>query len=290
MPQRIDEPRAGGALPSGEGLTVLIDTTLQIEQQKIEPRPEVIRKAVSGFTFRAASTYSRLEAKRSWIQRLAYIHTESKHVATIPQLLDRINSKLGSNLHHHRKLTTAVEAISACMAKLKGNLSDKAQMERLRYVVVDAILSLNTWWDRSVHHEFDGSKCIRARERPTFDTRSETVKAGVARCLPSKIQCDIHNFAVQNMVYFDKVIDAVNNARHEAEKSEELKAAAGVLAKAKEKPERLCDDNICRKVGDCLIAVDGIGMCHFASTNDREWIPLSKIFEKHHVNPRSSRS
>jgi hypothetical protein len=265
--------------------TVLVDTTLQIEQQKITPRPQAVRDILSQFRFRAGSTYSRFEAKNSWIKRLAYIHAESRQVESIPQLLDRITRKLGSHPQNHRKLTTAIEAISACSGKLNGGLSERAAMERFRYFVVDAVLSLNTWWDRSVHHEFDGTQCERARERPTFDVRTESIEAGVPRCVPSRIHCGIHTFSIDKSAHFQKIIDAVNQGTHGAEYSPELKAAAIILEKAKIDPTYLCNDQVCRKLGDCLIAVDGIEMSHFASTNAREWEPLSGIFEKQLVVP-----
>jgi hypothetical protein len=269
--------------------TVLVDTTLQIEQQKITPRPQAVKDVLSQFRFRASSTYSRFEAKNSWIKRLAYIHAESKQVESIPQLLDRINRKLGSHPQNDRKLRTAIEAISACSDRLKGGLSGRAAMERFRYLVVDAVLSLNTWWDRSVHHEFDGTRCVRARERPTFDVKTESIEAGVPRCVPSRIFCGIHTFIVDKAAYFQKIIDAVKQGTHGTEKSLELKASATVLEEAKADPTHLCNDQICRKLGDCLIAVDGIEMSHFASTNAREWEPLCGIFEKQLVAPSKIR-
>lgn len=268
--------------------TVLIDTTLQLEQQKIKPRPTVVETALSGFHFRAASSYSRLEAKRAWVQRLAYIHTESKQVDSIPQLLDRITRKLGSHPGHRRRLTTSIEAISSYSERLKGSMSGHAAMERFRYLIVDAVLSLNTWWDRSIHHEFDGTKCVRAKEFPTFDLRTETIQAGIARCVRSKIQCNIHNFRSNNAANFEKIIDSVSGCHHGADKSPELVAAAAILEASKVDATHLCDDGVCAKIGDCLITVDGLKMSHFASTNAREWGPLARTFDRVFLNPNDN--
>jgi hypothetical protein len=264
---------------------VLIDTTLQIEQQKIDPRPSAVESMLAPFRFRGASSFSRLEAKRAWIQRLAYIHTESKQVGSIPQLMDRITRKLGSRPENHRKLTSSIEAISSLSERLGGTLSGNAAMERFRYFIVDAVLSLNVWWDRSIHYEFDGTKCVRARERPSFDTKTETIKAAIARCVPAKIQCTIHTFRRENDSHFQKIVDAVRECKHETEKSAELQRSAQLLKESSDDPECLCDDRVCGRIGDSIITVDGIRMSHYASTNSREWAPLAKIFDKQFVNP-----
>src|ERR1035437_9188000 len=99
--------------------TVLLDTTIQLEQQKIEPRPEVVRNSIASFKFRAVSTYSRLEAKKAWVQRLVYLHTESKQVSSIPLLLDRVTAKLGGHPMSRRMQNTSMEILSAIQSKLE---------------------------------------------------------------------------------------------------------------------------------------------------------------------------
>ncbi|HSV98978.1 MAG TPA: hypothetical protein VLI39_02325 [Sedimentisphaerales bacterium] len=53
----------------------------------------------------------------------------------------------------------------------------------------------------------------------------------------------------------------------------------------KNDPQRVCQDNVCVKLGDILVALDGISIESFAANNDKEWIPLARALGKHLLNP-----
>ncbi len=67
--------------------------------------------------------------------------------------------------------------------------------------------------------------------------------------------------------------------------SDELKRTKEIIEEAQKNPRHLCDDHICTKLGDALIAIDGLDMDYFAANNDKEWVLLSNVLGKHLVNP-----
>ncbi|MGA2499608.1 MAG: hypothetical protein ABSH20_17870 [Tepidisphaeraceae bacterium] len=266
-------------------LTVLLDTTVQLDRQKYRPQDDCVARCLNHFSFHATSSNARLEAKRAWIQRLAYLHQECAYAQNIPELISRVNRKLGANRHHHRMLTTCIDAIAANLSRTSGNITAAASLLRFRGHLADAILSFTTWWERSVHHEFDGTGCVRAHERPTLDLNRDTINAAIKRCNRSRIQCRIHDLFTEHKEQFHKIVDAVETERYGAHQSDELRRSVQEIKKADANAEHLCDDRICARLGDSIIAIDGIEMAHYASTNETEWRPLAEVLQKTYVNP-----
>ena len=67
--------------------------------------------------------------------------------------------------------------------------------------------------------------------------------------------------------------------------SDELKGARAVLDIFEDDAEKMCQDDICVKLGDILVAIDGINIESFAANNDKEWVPLARALQKHLLNP-----
>jgi hypothetical protein len=105
----------------------------------------------------------------------------------------------------------------------------------------------------------------------------------IPKCDRSKINCSIHKFYLENSDAFQKIRTGIESLGNEA--SDELKRTSEILTKADNDSEFLCNSQICSKIGDAIIAVDGCKMDCFAANNDKEWKFLTQVLSKRLVNP-----
>lgn len=262
--------------------TVHIDTSLQIERCKARKKAQVVEDRLKDFHFKSTSSYAKLEFKRAWLQRLYYLYSASQNVSRTDELIGYINDKLGSHPMHQRKLTTCFQAIESFLSRIDEVLSPKAQLIRLRNHIRNAILGAYVWWDFSITHEYDGTGCVRAAEHPK-QLAGERIDVSIPLCKPHNIECTIHEFFEKNKNCFREIRVAIENLGDNA--SKELKETKRIIDEADNNPEFLCDSRNCPKLGDSLIAVDGLSMDCFAANNDREWQLLSKVLGKKLLNP-----
>jgi hypothetical protein len=153
---------------------------------------------------------------------------------------------------------------------------------RLRSHLAEMILGAYQKWERSVTHEHNGTKCIRATERPTR-ALDETIDVTVRDCRPTRIQCSVHDFFQEHRGDFAKIEQAVDALGDHA--SFELRKTAATIRSASKDPKHLCDNKNCRQMSDAIIAVDGIAMDHFAANNPKEWKTLASALGKPLMNP-----
>ena len=262
--------------------TVHIDTSLQIERCKAKKNAQIVEDRLKDFPFKSTSSYAKLEFKRAWLQRLSYLYSASQTIRRTDELIGYIDDKLGSHPMHQRQLKTCLQAIVSFLSRINEALSPEAQLIRLRNHLRTAILGAYAWWDFSITHEYDGTGCVRAAEHPK-QLGGNRMDASIPLCKAHSIGCTIREFFEKNKNYFREIKLAIENLGDTA--SKELKETKRLLDEADNNPEILCDSRNCLKLGDSLIAVDGLSMDCFAANNDREWQLLSKVLGKKLLNP-----
>ena len=94
--------------------------------------------------------------------------------------------------------------------------------------------------------------------------------------------CRVHTFFKKHIDVFQRIGIAIEQKK---DASEELKGFAEIIRTAIQQPTSLCDDRRCAKLGDAIIAVDGMDMDHFVANNDKEWELLAEAMSKKLVNP-----
>jgi len=262
--------------------TVHIDTSLQIERCKVQKKAQVVEKKLKEFGFKSTSSYAKLEFKRAWLQRLLYLYVASQNVDRFDELIGYINDNLGAHLKHLRRLNTCLQAVESFLSKINEQLSPTAQIIRLQSHIRNAILGAYPWWDLSITHEYNGTSCARAAEQPR-ELSGGKIDVSIPQCRQNNIKCTIHRFFENNKERFQAIKVKIEKCGNSA--SNELQQAKKIIEAAESSPEYLCDDRNCTKLGDVLIAVDGLDMDYFAANNDKEWLLLSKVLGKPLINP-----
>ena len=272
-----------GAPDDHGATTVLVDTSLLIEQQKHPKSSEPVRKALSKYRFRGASSYSRVEFKRAWMRNAAYLMRtcEEAEAEDVTDVIRSITNRLGGNPHQSRRLNTLIEMINAFLGKDDSQFRSKAALAKLRTYCRNIILSGWEQYTRLVTGEFRGTGCVRATEPVAVD-RLSSPSVTIRRCSPTKKQCLIDDFFIANRACFARIADHVKAM---PECSGELTRAKDTIISALRDPTTLLNDANCSKLADCIIAVDGISMDVFAAHNDREWPSLAELFGKPLLNP-----
>lgn len=265
--------------------TIHIDTSLQIERCKEPKKAKIVEQALKAFGFISTSTYAKFEFKHAWLRDLAYLHSccQSQEVNRLEELVGRINDKLNAHPANRNRVSRCLEAIESFLSRVPGDISYEAAFLRLQNHIRNALLGAYPWWDSlSIHYEYDGTSCTRAREQPR-PLRGGQIDVSIPWCRPDEIRCAIHQFFEKNRQYFTTIKIAIEQRGHNI--SKELQEAKKVIEDAEQYPQYLCDDRICRKLGDILIAIDGLDMDYFGANNDKEWEFLSNFFDKELINP-----
>jgi len=163
--------------------------------------------------------------------------------------------------------------------------------------LAEMILSAYLELDRLVTHEFDGTQCVRAHERPT-QAMNGSIDVTIPRCRATKIRCAVHGFFEVHREHFRRIAAAVDQrvefvraevaekARGRPNQLEELMRIRDTIRRADADPTHLCDIENCSKMGDALIAVDGVNDTDaFVANNDKEWRTLAEALHCELINP-----
>jgi|GEM_PF-2414184 len=262
--------------------TIHLDTSLQIERCKAERKAKPVAVFLKRFRFSSTSSYAKLEFKRAWLQRLAYLYSLSGEVETVGELNGVLADRLGSHPMHKRKLSTCLQAIEAFLKPSSGRISEAAQLARMRAHLRGAVLNAYSWWEASVTHEYNGTGCVRASERPRISGGGK-LDVSIPKCQRSAVRCRVLRFLQDNQKHLKAIKAEIDRLGTTA--SDELKEAKAVLDAFENDPQRVCQDNVCVKLGDILVAIDGVSMECFAANNDKEWGPLARALRKRLLNP-----
>jgi len=262
--------------------TVHIDTSLQIERCKTFEKSQIVEESLKIFGFKSSSSYAKYEFKSAWLRDLAYLYSSSEKVNRLEELLGYVNDKLNAHPANRNRVSRCLQAIESFLSRIPGNISYQASIIRLRSHIRNAVLGAYTWWDLSITHEYNGTGCIRAFEKPK-ELSGGKIDVSVPRCRRNKIECTIQHFFERYKKQFVAIKVAIEELGENT--SDELKKAKKIIEEAENNSDYLCDDCNCTKLGDVLIAIDGLDMDYFAANNDKEWLLLSKVLGKPLINP-----
>ncbi len=267
--------------------TVLVETTLQIERQKARGSSRRVEAFLSGFRFTATSSYSRLEFKRAWLRDLAYLHVKCSKCSRLEDVEEAIQESFAKHPSQRRRLNRCWQALNSFQKRLPGSEPYNQSVFRIRMHIEEALLTAYDWWDASVTHEYTGTSCVRAEERP-MKGKNGRIDCAIPDCSPNKIACRIHEFFVQDQSKFDAVEELATSGKC-GPCSSELSSSFECMENARRDPKTLCDNRVCAKMGDLIIAVDGSDMECFAANNDNEWSVISRALGKKLENPVSAK-
>lgn len=246
-----------------------LDTTAQFNRHSVEIEPrEEIEHLLSLARITASSTYARLEFKMSFIQDLVYLHGKLRQFQSFRLLYSHL-AKLPPV--QGRKLRRVMTHLARFWQDIASTDADR----------IDAILlsiekmapSIWRWFTESVDHLADGTGCVRSTEPPRLHRGH--LEVTLKRCRPDRIRCRIHKFFDENRGLFQGMIHEVRSLTEE-EKSKELKALEQIASMAVQDSTVLCDDRMCRRIGDALIGVDSKTFPALVSSNSKEFAVICK--------------
>ncbi len=263
--------------------TALIDTSLLVELQKERRYAAPVKQSLKHFRFKGISSFSLLEFKWVWPKRAVYLYSiaRKESVTCVRDVMSEVEKKLANHPGSLRMMRTCYQLIMEFLER--PGFSDVADFRTLKmfrahcrrialYAIYDLIEDAT-----SVLRNTD---CVRADEMPK-ETASGNLDLTITQCRPSDISCRLHEFFSDHLEDFLSVMDA----GEKQDASPELAEIAKQIKLAKSDPERLCDDRNCRKIGDAIIAIDGIGMGTYVANNDKEWKPIARALGKTLINP-----
>ena len=262
---------------------VLVDTSLLIEMQKRPGLANPVKDQLSGYRFRGASSYSKLEYKRAWIQRWRYIHdaTNAKGVSTVADVHSYITERLSKHPDLASQLHTTLQQMNVFFHLMSGNINDSTQLVRLRRHSERMVLDGARHLKRSVTGFFYGTGCFRAEE-PVARLSNGSLRATISKCKPEEINCKINEFFQDHRDRFESIADYIDELESP---SGQLQRMRDHIREALTHDTHLCDGANCSKLADAIIALDGIDMDTFAANNDAEWEHISSVLGKPLINP-----
>jgi len=267
---------------SEQNLHIHLDTTLQIERLKTDELATAVDKGLHDFKFRSTSTYAKHEFNRTLIRDLAFLYTHAQRASGFGDIVGQIKNSFGSKLASKNRLTRCLEIIQRFLDQRPKTLTVDLEMVRLREHLAFMLANAHMVWQRSVHHEFQGTACHRAEIKPRL-APNEKIIFSLPQCRRNNIKCKIHEFFQANLASFEKIASKAEALGEAA--SKQLAGAAKQIREASKDPPILCDDRKCAKIGDAIIAVDGIDLPWFGANNDEDWQPISEALGKELLNP-----
>ena len=262
--------------------TLHLDTSVQVERVKAARKSDPVEKAIAEFRFLATSTYARFEFKKTWLYALGVLHELSRSAARVEEIVGLLDDRFGKNTFQHRKLSTALQAAEKALSKVPDKMPYGLVVARLRAHLRQWLLGAYDAWTRSVTHEYDGTECVRAKDPPRRGPKDTITVMGRA-CRKGKTGCKIADFFEANKAAFLQIADAIQKAGDAA--SPELKKSRTVILAAARNPTSLCSTKECQKIGDAIIAIDGLPMECFAANNPRDWPLIASALGKRLINP-----
>ncbi len=267
--------------------TILLDTSVQIQRMKAKKHRDPIEAFLQQYHFKATSSYAKLEFKRSWCKDLAFIYTKCKNAQSEADVIDQINASFGADPRTRRRLSRCLEILVAALqyvddAHPRGQ--SRLRLRRLRQYTKRVILDSYPAWDRSVTHEYNGLECSLAEQPPRSNNKGHMDVYIRRHCRPE--DCDIAQFFTTHVDDFRQIASRIRELQRTGENvSRELEQTADQIERAIKSPQHLCDHAQCKKMGDALIAVDGLAMETFGANNPAEWNCIAHALGRELVNP-----
>ena len=262
--------------------TLLLDTTVSIDRLKSRNRRRHIDLIASDYVACLVTGISLLEFKAVYLEALLLIHAR----------LSRPNANfederflLVEKLHPQSKLRAHLlfELQSKFARPNASGIVDQVRLaEKVKFYLQQAIPAAYRAFRTRQGVDFVNQArigCPRAEEEPRFKQRRfaenlPTCRANINRW------CVVEEYICQHA---DRLItglrDHLQNSPPESPaEGEQLTNALGILERVRSHPERRLSHQDCRKLGDCLIALEGIGLANdVLTTNKKDWEPLCRL-------------
>lgn len=252
---------------------LFLDTTAQFNRHSRDAHSkQEIEELLSSARITGSSTYARLEFKMSFLQDLAYLHGKLRTFRSIPDVLTHL-----ARLHpaQGRKLRRTLNHLARFWQNIPGD--DRARIDAVLLSIEQQTFTIWNWFDQSVDYLADGTGCIRSTEAPRLHRGH--LEVILRRCSPDRIRCRIHKFFQENRDSFQGMASYIGSLADD-EKSAELRSLEQITAQASSDPTVLCDDRVCRKIGDALIGTDGKPFPEIVSSNVREFNVICSVLGK----------
>lgn len=251
-------------MPESPQHDLFLDTSAQFNRHSLDKESKrEIEELLSSARITGSSTYARLEFKMSFLRDLAYLHGKLRQFRSIPALWSHL-ARLPPM--HDRKLRRTLDHLARFWQDVSGDDSDR--IDAILLSIEQQVFTIWRWFDESVDYLEDGTGCIRSTEPPRL-VRGH-LEVILNACRPERIRCRIHKFFNENRSLFERMVAGIESVE-ESERSKELKSLQQITAEASANPTVLCDDRVCRKIGDALIGVDGKGFPALVSSNIKEF-------------------
>lgn len=248
---------------------LFLDTSAQFNRHSLDQNVKLeIERLLGAARITATSTYARLEFKLSFLRDLAYLHGKLRQFRSIPNVLAHI-ARLQPP--HDRKLRRTLNHLARFWQNVPGG--DEATVEAILLSIEEGVFACWSWFDESVDNLSDGTGCVRSTEPPRL-IRGH-LEVVLNSCRPNRIRCRIHKFFEENKGLFERMVGEIESLP-DVEKTRELMSVQRITTEASADPRMLCDDRVCRKVGDALIGVDGKGFPAIVSSNNKEFGVICK--------------
>jgi len=245
------------------------DTDMQLF--RISADPPVRQAAQTEFDGNhptAISAFSLVEFKATYIQDLILLH---KKISTSDSF-EIAGSKVVNTGGRKAFLMFGLLIKSLGGAEYAINPWAEARNEILTHINAQLALA----WEgilTSIDRIFDDFKCTRASEEP--DDNGTKWSASICRCRNENTKCIIVEFMKNHGPDLQKLITHLSSITRE-ETTPELVRIASVVKKSLQTGQFPWKDNVCRGVGDLLIALQCKVGKKIISSNHKEHLQLSK--------------
>lgn len=256
----------------------LLDTTVQVDRQKMGNRRAQIEELLFGFPMKVTTSICLLEFKATIIGECITIHDNlrlRKRFTLVRDSLREKDYRQASLRDHIFDNLVGVFASSFDITEDKDErLGTKARL-KLQQIIprlydwfvtesVDAVLR-------------DGIQCTRAAEKPDKGERV-SFRPNLSKCVRGKNKtCMVEGFIRQHAQRVVPALEAIIGDLADTE-ADQLRKTLGLFCRVAGDDDVELSHGECRNAGDCLIALEGMQHAsHAVSTNATEWAHLCEI-------------
>jgi hypothetical protein len=245
---------------------------VQLDRVKTRSRKENLESLLKGFQFTLAVSMSLVEFKATIIRECITIHNQmrarnARYTSVRDALLEKDYPQLSLRAHIFNNLLQVFAQSSFEISEA----DDRRLAEKARLSLENVIPRLYEWFV----HESCGAiltaplHCDRAGEPPTKKTAAFETNLPICRRGKNKT-CQVE---VILRTQGPKLMERLGAG---LATSDQFQRAAEVIKRAIAEPKCDLSHGDCRRVGDCLIAIEaGDNATHVVSSNAKEWRPLA---------------
>ncbi len=255
----------------------LLDSTVQIDRKKSASRCVKIEATLKEFEHAIATSICLLEFKATLIQECITIHDRLRSVGRYSRVVD----ELTESSHRQAKLRghvfrNLVNVFAPSSFEITAE-RDRRLADKCRLLLESVIPKLYNWFTGSVLAVLKVEvNCTRADEPPVKKRVAFAVNLPECRRGENKF-CRIEDFIRTKAGPLLSRLEERVRGMSESE-SAQLSATCDLVRSVIEDPHAELSHRECRRAGDFLIALEGMGQAsHALSTNAREWEIVSEI-------------